>query len=238
MAHRMLVREARAIAHEVDHEIARRDRDPDIRRADRKRRLGEHLGDAHGPARRVLRYHGIVGHESVLQLRTARSGRAHPHHVPVVLEGQPGSFVRPDEEGQNRGPLRRLLPQRLGEEVIHHDALGAENLAPVDDKPAVHPARGGARPQTVNRIVGLRTRPAADQPPLAIARSLSSTLRGLNLWYKSISRPIVLKCMLIANAVAPHPWARRSWALIALEQAGAQAAQFLGNGQDAVAASL
>jgi len=48
----------------------------------------------------------------------------------------------------------------------------------------------------------------------AIARSFCSTFGALNLRYKSTSSPTVLKCMLIASAVAPHPRARRSCALI------------------------
>jgi len=35
---------------------------------------------------RRLQYHVCVGHERVLQLGTARRGRPHPHHMPVVLE--------------------------------------------------------------------------------------------------------------------------------------------------------
>src|SRR5271170_2716668 len=46
MTHRILEWKTGALAHELDYEISRRDCDPDIRRADRERRLRKHFRDA------------------------------------------------------------------------------------------------------------------------------------------------------------------------------------------------
>ncbi len=68
--------------------------------------------------------------------------------------------------------------------------------------------------KTGTALSGSDADPPQIKRPAAICRSLASILGSLNLRQKSVSNPMALKCMLMASAVAPQPWARRSWALL------------------------
>src|SRR5215813_2555969 len=96
--------------------------------------------------------------------------------MPVVLEDQARRIFRLNEEGDDSRPLRRVAPGGFSEEVIEPDALGAENLTTIHQKPSLSATCFGARAQIDNSVVRFRARTAADQPftanPLQFLRDI------------------------------------------------------------------
>ena len=87
-------------------------------------------------------------------------------------------------------------------------------LRPVTNQPPSTRRAVARGRKTGTALSGSDPEPPQMSRPAAIWRSLASTFGSRNVRQKSTSNPTTLRCMLIASAVAPHPWARRSWALI------------------------
>ena len=134
--------------------------------------------------------------------------------------------------------MRSLVAGGLGKEQIHRNALGAENLAAIDNPSAVNRTRYRARTQGDNRVVGLRAGAAANEP---LGRDSAQLLLD-------VRRPeFAVKVDQQADGVEVHVDRERGRAaslrqpllrLDPLEHCGAQSAEALRNGQPRVAAAF
>ena len=173
MTHRILERKAWAIAHELDGEIARRDRDTDIGRADCKWRLGEHLGDpsAASETRRCS-----TTSESGMKASFNSELRDAVARIPITFQSslniQPGSIAREMKQ------VRMVGPSGASSQVASKKKSIAtlwvpKILRPLTMPSAVNPARVVRGRNCNDRVVGLRARSAADQPLSRDSRAAS-----------------------------------------------------------------